>query len=98
MGRPNNLSKPADMDLTEILYRSLKRFGLDQTKAAEDRICARCLSIRDGSTIGHKIDILSTRRPILYHYEHPWMIAFDPGTREIIRIFHARRDLAKLMR
>ena len=98
MERPSNLSKLADIDLTDILYRSLKSFGLDQTRFTESRIRARCLSIWDGSTLGHKINALSTRRPTLYYYEQPWMIAFDPSTREIIRIFHARRDLAKLMR
>ena len=69
-----------------------------QAQATQARIYERCQAILDRHSLGHRIRHLRTKRPTLYHYERPWMIAFDPTTCEIIRIIHGRRDLAKLLR
>ena len=94
---PTNLSRLARLDLNAIIEQTIDRFGEEFSRTTADRILGRCLSIQEGHTVGHRIDYIRRRRPILYHYEQPWMIAFRPKSREIIRIVHGRRNLARLI-
>jgi plasmid stabilization system protein ParE len=54
--------------------------------------------ISDGTTLGHVRGDVALRRQILFATEHPFVIAFDPETREIVRVVHGARDMWRVFR
>jgi plasmid stabilization system protein ParE len=95
-GDPGNLSPQALRDVVSILRRSMREFGVPTALRSRDRIFARCRAIRNGTTFGHRRMDVTTRRPTLFINEHPWVIAYDPESRSVLRIVHASRDLSAL--
>jgi plasmid stabilization system protein ParE len=53
-------------------------------------------AIAAGIAKGHKRDDVSPELPLLFENERPFVIAFDAGTRRIVRVIHGRRDFPRL--
>ena len=93
---PGNLSARALADLTAILRRSAREWGLATARRTRDRLLARVRAVADGIAIGHARPDVPTRQPVLFLVEAPWVVAYDPATRQVLRILHGARDLPAL--
>lgn len=93
---PENLSPQAARDLISILKQSNKRWGMHTARKTRDRMLARCKSVADGTAVGHRREDLGSRRPRLFLNEPPYVIAFNPQTRRVLRIVHGARDFPAL--
>ena len=93
---PGNLSRRALEDLLKILRRSSREFGVAVARKARERLLTRVREIEMGTAIGHRRTDVPTRRPILFLNEDPWVLCFNPDTRQIYRIVHGARDFPAL--
>src|SRR5690242_2997955 len=91
---PTNLSPAALRDLAHILRHSAHEWGVTTARRTRARLVARIASIADGSAVGHRRQ--DVRRPFLFLSEPPWVIAYDPATRRVLRILHGARDFPAL--
>jgi plasmid stabilization system protein ParE len=89
---PGNLSRQAVDDLVRILRRSVREFGIGVARQSRERLLARARAVEDGTAIGHPRHDVHPRRPTLFLNEAPWVICFNPHTRQIYRILHGARD------
>ena len=89
---PGNLSRQAADDLIRILHRSARDFGAVVARRSRDRLLARIKAIQNGTVIGHHRHDVPTRRPTRFLNEDPWVICFNPDTRQVYRILHGARD------
>jgi len=95
---PRNLSRQATKDLLLILRRSAEEFGITTARRSCDRILGKCKVIEAGHAVGHKRPDIRTLTPTLVVNESPWVIFFNPETRQITRIIHGARDFPALFR
>jgi plasmid stabilization system protein ParE len=97
LGRlPGNLSRQAGDDLVRILRRSAQTFGVAVGRRSRDRLVAAINAVEDGTAIGHRRQDVRPRRPTLFLNEDPWVICFNPDTRQVYRILHGARDFPAL--
>jgi plasmid stabilization system protein ParE len=89
---PANLSRQAVDDLIRILRRSAREFGVVVARRSRERLLARVRSVADGTAIGHHRQDVRPRRPTSFLTEDPWVICFNPHTRQVYRIVHGARD------
>jgi plasmid stabilization system protein ParE len=90
------LSAEAAEDLADI-FRYLRREAgpltaermIDRLERSIDRLSAAL-------TLGHARSDVHSRRPLLFLVERPYVIAFDPELRIVIRIVHGARDFTRL--
>ncbi|MCA1940698.1 MAG: type II toxin-antitoxin system RelE/ParE family toxin [Caenispirillum bisanense] len=95
---PDNLAPRALRDYVAILRDSAFRFGPAVARQSRDRLNARISAIADGRVVGHQRLDVRTKRPLRFFNEPPWVIAFDPDTRLVLRILHEKRDFPTLLR
>jgi plasmid stabilization system protein ParE len=91
------LSRAAARDLAAILDQSLERWGPSVAAATEERILRRIDQVAEGAAVGHRRPDIRTRQPVLFLVEDPWVIAFDPQIRVVLRILHGRRDVPSIL-
>jgi plasmid stabilization system protein ParE len=89
---PGNLSQWAVDDLIRILRRSAQEFGALVARRSRDRLLARIRSVEAGTAMGHRRQDVRPRHPTMFLNEDPWVICFNPHTRQIYRILHGARD------
>lgn len=89
---PGNLSRHAADDLLHILRRSARDFGVAVARRSRDRLLSRVRAIEDGTAIGHRRRDVQPHHPTLFLNEAPWVICFNPQTRQVYRILHGARD------
>jgi plasmid stabilization system protein ParE len=87
------LSTRAQSDLVDILIFTADRFGTRAARRLQARLEARFEMIADGTATGHRRRDLRSDVPLLFDIVRPFVIAFDPQTREIARILHGARNL-----
>jgi plasmid stabilization system protein ParE len=86
------LSAAARADLNDILDFSEARFGARAADRLELRFIAAFERIASGIAIGHLRRDIAADVPLRFVVERPFVIAFDPVTREIVRIVHGARN------
>jgi plasmid stabilization system protein ParE len=89
---PGNLSRQAADDLIGILSQSAREFGTVVARRSRDRLLTRIAAIQNGTAIGHRRQDVRTRLPTRFLREDPWVICFNPDTRQVYRILHGARD------
>ena len=89
---PGNLSPQAARDLRDILRRSVRTWRLDTARRTRDRLLRRCQDIEIGLAVGHRRADVQPKSPTLFFVERPWVLAYDPTTRQVLRILHGARD------
>jgi plasmid stabilization system protein ParE len=65
-------------------------------RQSRDRLLLRVQAIRNGTVTGHRRYDVPTRRPTRFLNEDPWVICFNPDTRQVYRILHGARDFPAL--
>ncbi len=93
---PENLSRQAAHDLIALLRRSATEFGIATARQSAERILARCHSIGAGTAVGHHRSDIMPRTPTLFISEPPWVISYNPKTRQVTRIVHGARDFPSI--
>ncbi|QJE74119.1 type II toxin-antitoxin system RelE/ParE family toxin [Aerophototrophica crusticola] len=93
---PGNLSRDAARDLLSILKDSQRDWGPMVARKTRDRLVRRCKDIADGWSYGHKRPDVPTRYAVLFVAEPPFIIAYAPETRQVLRILHGARDFTKI--
>src|SRR4051812_3468578 len=91
-GTPGNLSRQALADFLRILRESRREWGEDTARRSGARLLARFRQIADGSAIGHERRDVKPRTPTLFLVEEPWVIAYHPTGRQVLRILHGAMD------
>ncbi len=94
---PDNLAPQARRDLVAIITRSAIVYGAARADRAEERILRECPKIAEGIDHGHTRDDVPTRRVIHFIVVRPWVIAYNPTTRRVLRILDGRRDLGRII-
>lgn len=89
---PGNLSRQTADDLVRILRHSERQFGAATRGRSRDRLLARIRAVEEGGAIGHPRQDVRPRRPTLFLNENPWVICFNPETRQVYLILHGARD------
>jgi plasmid stabilization system protein ParE len=88
---PGNLSRQAAADFTEILRRSEREWGVSTARRTRARLLLRFGQIAGGSAVGHHRDDVKPRTPTLFLWEAPWVIAYKPETRQVLRVLYGTR-------
>jgi len=86
-----NLSRQAVEDLIRILRRSERDFGA-VARRARDRLLTCIPAIENGTAIDRPRHDVQPQRRTLFLNEEPWVICFNPHTRQVYRIIHGSRD------
>jgi plasmid stabilization system protein ParE len=89
---PGNLSRQAVDDLSRILRRSAREFGVTVARQSRERLLAVVRAIEAGTVVGHRRQDVQPRRPTVFFNE----ICFNPHTRQVYRILHGARDFPAL--
>ena len=89
---PDNLSRQALADFVRILRESQRGWGTDTARHTRARLLARFAQIADGSAVGHERHDVKPRTPTLFLVEEPWVIAYHPTRRQVLRILHGAMD------
>ncbi len=89
---PGNLSRRAAADFAEILRRSEREWGVAVARHTRERLLIRFKQIAGGSAVGHQRHDVKPRTPTLFLREAPWVIAYEPGKRQVLRILYGARD------
>lgn len=90
------LSEEAADDLLGILAHTADRYGIAAARRLEARLKARFAAIAAGIALGHQRSDISAELRLRFVTERPFVVAFDPETRIIIRILHGARDFPSL--
>jgi len=88
---PYTLTAEAEEDLIGILAHLHDIGGEPLARAWDERLDRRFTAVANGLPGRRRVDV-RTRRPLLFTREGPYLIAFDPETRVIIRLVHGSRD------
>jgi plasmid stabilization system protein ParE len=91
-----SLSEEAADDLLRILDESMLQWGAAAARRMQARLEARFARIAAGITPGHKRLDVARHLPLRFAVEPPFVIAFNPEKRQIVRIVHGRRDFSTL--
>jgi plasmid stabilization system protein ParE len=94
---PGNLSQQAVSDLIGILRRSAREFGTMVARRSRDRLLIQVKAIENGTAVGHERRDVRPRRPTQFLNEDPWVICFNPSTRQVYRILHGARDFPAIL-
>ena len=89
---PGNLSRRAVADFADILRRSERECGGAVARRTRARLLLRFRQIADGSAVGHQRHDVKPQTPTLFLREAPWVIAYDPEKRQVLRILYGTRD------
>ena len=89
---PANLSRRALADLVRILRDSQREWGLHTARRTRARLLAGFAQIAEGAAVGHERRDVKPRTPTLFLVEGPWVIAYDPTKRQVLRILHGAMD------
>ncbi|MBP2290383.1 type II toxin-antitoxin system RelE/ParE family toxin [Azospirillum rugosum] len=87
------LSPKAARDVVLLLVDSRSRWGDLVARRTRKRLIARFSAIASGAAQGHRRSDVPDHLPLRFVLEPPFVIAFHAETREIIRVFHGRRDI-----
>jgi plasmid stabilization system protein ParE len=91
------LSSRAQSDLIDILLFTADRFGTPSARRLQMRLEARFEKIADGTASGHRRRDIRSEVPLLFDVVRPFVIAFDPETKEIARILHGARNISAIL-
>lgn len=92
------LSRQAAADLVRILDESEARWGESTAQRTEVRIRHRFEHIGSGTVVGHRRADVPEELSLLFVAEKPFVIAFNPATKTVVRVLHGRRDFSRLFR
>ena len=95
---PGNLSRRAASDFVEILRRSERDWGVAVARRTRERLLLRFRQIADGSAVGHQRHDVTPRTPTLFLREAPWVIAYDPGKGQVLRVLYGSRNFRAVFR
>jgi plasmid stabilization system protein ParE len=95
---PGNLSRRAVVDLVSILRCSAREFGIPTARRSRDRIIEYCRVIASGRAVGHSRTDVTPRVPTMFINVPPWVISYNPVSREVTRIIHGVRDFPAIFR
>lgn len=96
--KPVNLTRAALADYLRLLAYSQKHWGLGIALKTRDRLLSRFAEIATGRAVGYHRPDIQTDTPLLYLSEKPFVIAYDPTERLIVRILHQARDMPQVLR
>lgn len=91
-GLPGNLSRRAVADFLDILRRSEQGWGVDTARRTRARLLRRFEQIADGTAAGHERHDVKPRTRTLFLNEDPWVVAYRPATRQVLRVLHGAMD------
>ena len=95
-----NLSRRAASDVVAILKRTAKEWGRDVALELEAAFTEKFEKIFVGIAQGHTRLDAKPKRPLLFenmdHY--PFVIAFEPRSRRIVRVIYAGRNMPDIFR
>lgn len=89
---PANLSRRAVADFLDILRRSEQGWGVDTARRTRARLLRRFEQIAHGTAAGHERYDVKPRTRTLFLNEAPWVIAYRPETRQVLRVLHGVMD------
>lgn len=95
-GLPGNLSRRAMADFLRILRRSGREWGTETALQTRARLLHRFRQVADGLAVGHRRQDVEPRTPTLFLNEDPWVIAYRPETRQVLRVLHGARDFKSI--
>jgi plasmid stabilization system protein ParE len=95
---PRNLSRRARADLFEIIGYTARHWGLQMALTTASRLIEKAHDIGEGTAAGHRRSDMATRKRLLFVLEPPWLLAYRPETRQVVRIVHGARDFPALFR
>lgn len=75
---------------------SAREWGLATAQQTAARLLTRVHAVAGGTAIGHERRDVRPRRRTLFLVEEPWVIAYSPDTRQVLRILHGARDFPAL--
>jgi plasmid stabilization system protein ParE len=90
------LSAQALEDVAEILEYLRIEAGQNVASRMAARLDERFRKIATGIALGHKRGDVPSRRPLRFSVERPYVVAFDPETRLIVRVVHGARNFRRL--
>jgi plasmid stabilization system protein ParE len=90
------LSAEALEDVAEILDYLRIEAGQNVAERMAERLDLRFRKVASGIALGHKRPDVPSRRSLRFSVERPYVVAFDPDTRLIIRVVHGARDFRRL--
>jgi plasmid stabilization system protein ParE len=93
---PGNLSRRASADLIDIARFSLREWGEATAVASTGRLIRWIRDVEAGTVAGHKRHDVQADIPVRFLKEAPWIVAFRPSTRQILRIMHSARDFPRV--
>lgn len=93
---PGNLSNRARADLVSIARYTLRHFGSDVARASVARLLARAKGIEGGQVFGHPRDDVRVNVAVNFVSEPPWIFAFRPDSKQVLRILHGSRDFPRI--
>ena len=96
MRYPDNVTKRAGRELLAIIDRSEQLFGAKQAYRLEGKLLKACRGVSDGLDLCHTRSDLMFKAPTRFIAVGVIMIAYNPKTRQVVRIFDGRRDFARL--
>ena len=86
------LSEEAAEDVVSILTETVRSHGRAGALQMKQRLEAKFEAIASGLVPGHYRSDIETSIPLRFAIEYPFVIAFDPARRRIVRGLHGRRD------
>jgi plasmid stabilization system protein ParE len=90
------LSPEAEGDLNDIIFYSENHFGAGTARRLQQRLEERFVRIAEGRVIGHIRADVPTSLPLRFDVVRPFVIAFEPETKIIIRVLHGARDFGTI--
>ena len=65
-------------------------------RQSRERLLVVVRTIEAGTVVGHRRQDVKPRRPTVFFNEAPWVICFNPHTRQVYRILHGARHFPAL--
>jgi plasmid stabilization system protein ParE len=90
------LSPEATRDVAAILEESRREYGKLAAFRMKQRLDQKFTDIALGIAKGHTRWDLATAIPLRFEVARPFVVAFDPETRRIVRVVHGSRDFPAL--
>lgn len=90
------LSDEAAEDVAAILLDAMQSGGAAGVLRMARRLEAKFQAIATGLVPGHRRSDIGTSIPLRFAIEYPFVIAFDPASRRIVRVLHGRRDFSTI--
>jgi plasmid stabilization system protein ParE len=90
------LSKEAAEDVAAILSEAMQSGGAAGAVRMACPLDAKFRAIATGLVPGHRRSDIEASIPLRFAIEYPFVIAFDPASRRIVRALHGRRDFSTI--